>query len=308
MILNKKINIVLIGTPKFAYYQFNNIIKNKNFNIICIITKNNNIKKIIKNHKIKIFNVKNSQDINKIFHKILKFSKIDIILIIAFGIILSKKFFKIAKLGCYNIHPSLLPKWRGPSPIQYTLLNNDLISGITIIKINKYIDKGKIVFQKICKINKKETYNSLYKKLTLLSNKIIINILYKIYNKKIILYKQNEKLATYSKKINKKDGKINWRLSAKKIESQIRAYYNWPKTFFYYKNNNIFIWKAKIYKKKYKYNIGQIITYNRKYLKIQTGNYILKIIIIQINNRRKMKIHEFFNSKPLFFKEGDILL
>ncbi len=307
----KKLNIILIGTQKIAYYSFKKIIKKKKYNILFIITKkkNKNIENLSIKNKIKIFKIKNKKQIKKIFNKNKIKNKIDLIILICFGLKIPKNILKKPKLGCYNIHPSLLPKLKGPSPIQYSILNNYKITGVTIIKMNKEIDMGPIVIQKKYKIKKKQTYKNLYNKLTKLSSKLLNIFIKKIIKKKKIKYKkQNKNKSTYSKKIYKYNGKVNWNNTAKYIERQIRAFYIWPKTFFYYKKYIIFIWKVKIIKNKNnKYKIGEIINYNKKYLDIKTNKNILRITKIQINNKKKNNIKDIFNSKPKLFNIGYIL-
>lgn len=306
-----KFKILLIGTQKFAYIQFKKIIKNYKKNIIAIITKkgNNYTEYLAKKKKIKLFQIKNKKEMISLFKKKIIKLNIDLIILIEFGIILPKFIIKIPRLGCYNVHPSLLPKWKGPSPIQYTLLHGDKKTGITFIKINEKIDEGNIILQKKCNILKNDNYITLYNKLINLSKNIINKIIKKIYLNKIIELKQKKIYKkNYTYKIKKIDGIINWKNTAKKIDRQIKAFYKWPKTFFYYKKYIIFIWKIKIIKKyNNKYKIGEIVSYNSKHLKIQTGKKIIKIIKIQINNKKKMKINKFFNSKPKFFIKGKIL-
>ncbi len=304
---NKK-KIILIGTQKIAYYQFKKIIKKKIYKIILIITKKNDIVcKLSKYKNLNIFKIKNNEEIKNIFKKNIKIKKLYLIIIICFGLKISKYIIKKTKIGCFNIHPSLLPKLKGPSPIQYSILKNYKITGVTLIKINKKIDEGNIILQKKYKINKKENYISLYKKLTKLSLKILFKFFKKIKENKIKYKKQNKKKSTYTKKIYKIDGKINWNNKAKYIERQIRAFCLWPKTFFYYKKYIIFIWKVKIIKKKYIYKIGQIIKYNKKYLDIQTSKNILRITKIQISGKKINKIKNIYNSKPNLFKKNYII-
>ncbi len=308
--MNIKINILLIGTPEFAAYQFKKLIKKKKYNIVGIITKKNNniIKNITKKFNIKLFQIKNFNNIKILIKKLIKLN-IDIIFLISFGFKLPNSILKIPTLGCFNLHPSLLPKWKGPSPIQNSLLYGDKETGITVIKMNNNIDSGPIIWQKKCKIKNYYNYSNLYIKLKKLSYKILIKIIPYIYNKKINFIKQSKLLCSYTKKIIKKDGLINWNNSAKKIERMIRAFYKWPKTFFYYKSYTIFIWVAKIIKNKNNkiYQIGEIINFNRNNLKIQTGKNILKIIKIQLNNKNLISINDLYNSNNNFFVKGYIL-
>ncbi len=312
--MNKKLNILFIGTPEFASFQLKKIIKKKKHKIKAIITKKeknnilNPVSKISKIYNIKIFKPKSILELKKLKKKLILFN-IDIAIVIAYGFIIPKTILKIPKFGCINIHASLLPKWRGAAPIQRTLLSNDKITGITIIKMNKFIDSGKIIYQKKYKIKENDTYKTLYSKLKKISAKILPNILKKIQNNNIKEKKQNKKNITYAKKIKKKEGLINWKENPKHIKRKIKAFCEWPKTFFYYKKYIIFIWSVKIKKKKNKkkYKNGEIIKYNKKGLKIFTKNKILIIKKIQLNNHKKMKISELINSKPKLFIKGNII-
>ncbi len=311
--MKKKKNILFFGTPEFASYQLKNIIKKKKYKIVGVVTKktkkNNPVKKIAKKNNINIFEPKNIKELKKIKKKI-NLLNVNIILIVAYGLILPKEIINIPQFGCINIHASLLPRWRGSSPIQKSILYGDKYSGITFIKINKFIDSGKIIYQKKCIIKNKYTYPKLYKKLKKMGSKYLPKVLKNFINKKYIEKKQNKKYITYAKKIKKKEGLINWNKdTALKIERKIKAFYIWPKTFFYYKKYIIFIWSIKIKKiKNKKYIPGQIIKYNKKNLNIFTKkSYILKIKKIQLNNRKKIKISELINSKPNLFIPGEIL-
>ncbi len=311
--MKKKINILFFGTPEFASYQLKSIIKKKKYKIVGVVTKNgrknNQVKKIAKKNNLNIFETKCNKELKKIKKKI-KTLNINIILIVAYGLIIPKEIINIPELGCINIHASLLPRWRGSSPIQKSILHGDKYSGITFIKINKFIDSGKIIYQKKCFIKKKYTYPILYKKLKKMSALYLPKVLNKIIKKKYVEIKQNKKYITFAKKINKKDGLINWNKdTALDIERKIKAFYIWPKTFFYYKKYTIFIWSIKIKKiNNKKYTPGQIIKYNKKSLNIFTvKSYILKIKKIQLNNCKKIKISELINSKPDLFIPGEKL-
>ncbi len=311
--MKKKLRILFFGTTEFATFQLKNIIKNTQHKILGIVTKKEKKKKkieiIAKKKKIKIFRPKSIKKLKKLKKKFKKLN-IDIILIIAYGFILPEKIIKIPKIGCINLHASLLPRWRGSSPIQKAILYGDKYSGITFIKINKFIDAGKIIYQKKCLIKKKYNYKQLYKKINNISTKKLPIVLNNISKKKYIETKQNINNVTYAFKIKKKEGLINWKKdTAIYIERKIKAFYIWPKTFFYYKNYIIFIWSIKIKKIKNKnFKPGEIIKYNKKGLIIFTKKSFLIIIKkIQLNNHKKMKISELINSKPNLFIPGQIL-
>ncbi len=309
----KKIKILFIGINNFSIPFFYKIINYINFKIKFIISKNddnlNLIKNICKKKKIKILIINNFIELKKIKNKIVnKF--IDIGIIISYGLKIPQNIINIPKYGFINIHASLLPRWRGPAPIQWTLLSNDKITGISIIKINKNIDEGKIIYQRKIYIKKKYNFIILFKKIQNIGLNIINKIIKNIYNNNVKYINQNKKKATYSKKIKKKNGLIKWKINtAKEIESKIKAFYKWPKTFFIYNNNIIFIWKIKILNKNKKYkNIpGKILIYNKKKLIICSKDLPISILILQLNNKKKNKISELFNYNPTLFNNNIIL-
>ncbi len=310
--MKKKIKIIFIGINNFSIPFFKKIIKNDLFNIKYIITKKNKetklIKKNIKKKNIKIIYTKNKNELKKIQPKI-KNINLDLGIIISYGLIIPNSIIEIPKFGFINIHGSLLPRWKGPAPIYWSLLLNDKLTGITIIKINKNIDEGDIIYKKKIIIKKNDNYIKLFKKIQKTGYKILPKIIKKIFNKKIKYIKQNKKKSTYAKKIKKKDGLIIWKKNkAKSIKRKIKAFYKWPKTFFYYLNKIFFIWSITINKKHKKNNIpGKILKYNKNELIICSKDLPISITKIQLNNRKKIKISELFYSNPKLFIIGKIL-
>ncbi len=308
--MKKKINIIILGINDFSIPFIKKILKkNNSFNIKYIISKNNIknkffIKKILKK-KINIIYTKNKKELKNIKYKI---KNIDLGIIISYSMIIPYSIIKIVKFGFINIHASLLPKWKGPAPIYWSLLSNDKKTGITIIKINKNIDEGDIIYQKKILIKKKDNYITLTKKIQKIGCNIINKVIKKIYKNKILYIKQNKKYESYAKKILKKNGLIIWKENkAKEIKRKIKAFYKWPKTFFYHSKNIFFIWSI-IINKNYKKNTpGKILKYNRNGLIICTKDYPITITIIQINNRKKIKISELFSYQPKLFITGNIL-
>ncbi|WP_343190240.1 methionyl-tRNA formyltransferase [Buchnera aphidicola (Mollitrichosiphum nigrofasciatum)] len=289
----KKLKIVFAGTPNFAYIHLKKLIKEQ-YKIITVITKPDqpagrglNIQKspvkiLAEKNKIPILQPSNLT--NKNIVKIIKKLKADIIIVIAYGIIIPKKILNIFPLGGINIHPSLLPKWRGPAPIQWAILKGDKKTGITIIQMNEFIDKGKIICVFKCKIKKKDTNGTLYKKLSIIGKKALIYILNKLlFLKKMTNEKQNIKKQKYAKKFKKTDGKINWNDEAEKIERQIKALQPWPGSYFKIKNKIIKIWKAKAskYNSDKKIEPGKIILINKNEIHVQTKKDVIIITELQ---------------------------
>ncbi|WP_343189383.1 methionyl-tRNA formyltransferase [Buchnera aphidicola] len=319
-IKKKKIKILFAGTPKFSSKHLKKLCKKK-YKIIAVLTKPDTkknrkmkikispVKKIAKKNKIKIYQPKNLNK-KKTINKIKSF-KANLMIVIAYGFIIPKKILKLFPLGCINIHPSLLPRWQGACPIQWALLKGDKKTGITIIKMNKYIDQGNIICSFNYKIKKKDTNITLNKKLNQIGIKALIYILKKIKkSKKIKTKKQKTKKIFYAKKIKKKHGKINWKKKkSKTIERMIKAFNPWPSVYFNIKKKTIKIWKAKTLqdKKKNKNKPGTILSITKNGIKIQTKKKILKIKKLQISGSKKINAKEFYNANHKWIKKKDIL-
>ncbi len=312
----KKINILFIGTSELASFNLLKIIKSKKYNLKGIITKKinkkikNSVENISKKYNIKnIFTPNSKKKLSKLKKKIKRLN-IDLILVISYGFKIPEKIIDIPKYKSINLHASLLPRWRGSSPIQNSILSGDKKTGISIIEINNKLDSGDILLQKKYYIKKKDTYKTILKELKKMGIKYLFKTIDKIINNNnITTLKQNNKYITYAKKIKKIDGLINWNNHAIYIKRQIKAYYIWPKTFFFYKKQRIIIWSVKIIESiKKNETPGKILKYNKNDgLEIATSKNILSIKKIQLSNRNKIKIKELIKSKPNLFKVNDII-
>lgn len=166
-----------------------------------------------------------------IFAKIQKTSPADVYLVAEFGQIIPPSILKIPRFGCLGIHPSLLPYYRGPTPVQAALLAGDRKTGITIIKMDEKIDHGPIIAQFKEKINQNDTAESLYQGLFSASGEVLVTILPAWVEGRITPRPQNHRLATYTSKLTRDDGQINWSQTDPQIERFIRAMTSWPGAF-----------------------------------------------------------------------------
>lgn len=172
----------------------------------------------------------------------------DFIVLASYGKIIPKKILDLPKYGAVNIHPSLLPKYRGASPISAAILNGDKYTGLTIMKMNEKLDEGDILAGVRIRISKNETARSLSIKLAHVGSKLIHHVLHLVYQGKIKPQPQDHKKATYTKILKKEDGFINWRRPPKNLERVIRAYHPWPGVWTYYPNSKAKTQKSKILK------------------------------------------------------------
>jgi len=240
--------IIFIGTAEFGVPVLEALINNKK-NILQVVTQPDRprgrgkkilpppIKKAVVDRKVTIFQPENINEIN--FVKKLEALEPDIILVVAYGQILSEKILNIPKVGCINIHGSLLPEYRGAAPINWVIINGEKETGITFICMNSKVDDGDIIARFKVDILPNETFGELSERLSNLSAKTITKVLNDFQNKILSQIPQNRKIATYTRKMNKKDGEINWKEKSKKIYNRIRGTIPTPGAYTYYKEKKI---------------------------------------------------------------------
>ncbi len=255
--MNKK-KIIFMGTPLIAS-DFLKILLEHQYNIVAVFTqpaRKQNRGLEVKNSAVEdLANIKNIKihrptKLDDEAYEIINLFRPDLIIVMAYGLLIPKKILKCPKYGCINIHVSLLPRWRGASPIEHTILNGDKESGISIIKMIEKLDAGPILTQTKVQISENINKDELTKQLTEKGKSLLINFLPNYFKDNIKLIEQDEERVTYAKKINSKNRRINFNLPSMYIINQIRAYSNKPGAWFTYKNERIKIIRAKIISKK----------------------------------------------------------
>ncbi|XBC37586.1 MAG: methionyl-tRNA formyltransferase [Buchnera aphidicola (Meitanaphis microgallis)] len=306
-IKKKSLKIIFSGTQNFSAQHLKQLIYTKH-NIVGVLTKpdlpsgrgklivESPVKKIAKEHIIPVFQPKTLED-KKIYTQLYELNA-DIMIVVAYGLIIPKKILNMFSMGCINVHASLLPRWRGATPIQSAILYGDSITGVTIIQMDEGIDTGKILCSISCNIEKTDTSQSLHTKLSKIGCKAILLVLHNLKFNKYNSIIQS-KLTTYSKKINKQDAQLNWSQDATKLEKCIRAFNPWPVSFFKIQNVQIKVWAATVIMQcnQNKHELGKIILINKHGLQIQTKNNILNITKVQLPGKKIMHAYNLINSK-----------
>jgi methionyl-tRNA formyltransferase len=300
--------IFFMGTGIFASTILEGLINSK-FKPISLITQSSKptgrqhtvlpspAKKIALAHNIEIHEPEKLSDE---IAEYLKKSEIDLIIVADYGRIIPKKILEIPKFGVLNIHPSLLPKYRGPSPIQNAILNGDDTAGVTIMILDEKMDHGPIVSQEEIELKNDLTSPELSKKLAALGEKLLIKILPDFLKGKITAKEQNHEKATYTEIITKEDGRINWQNTAEEIEQQLRAYIEWPGSWTEWKNEKgdkkIKIFDVAIAKDNGK-NPGLVYSVNGQ-LAVQCGFDSLVINQLQLEGKKEILGKEFLRGYP----------
>ena len=226
---------------------------------------------------------------NKDEYEYLKKLNPDIVIVVAYGQIIPKKFLNLSKKGFINIHASLLPKWRGAAPIQRCIMNLEKETGISIMKINEKLDTGPVCSSYQIKITDNDNAETISEKLSLLAAEKIVSNLDDILENKIEFREQIHSEATYASKIEKSEGQIDWNETAESIIGKINGLYQNPGAFFIYKGERYKILKAEVGS-----NIGKNGEVLDDYLEISCGNQkSIKVLEIQRQGKKVQKINEF---------------
>ena len=226
-------------------------------------------------------------------------------MVAAFGQLLSKEVLDIPKYGCINVHASLLPKYRGASPIQWAVINGDEVSGVTTMLMNEGLDTGDMIMKKEVVLSPDETGGSLFERLAKEGAVLAGKTLSAIEKGQASYEKQDETLATYTGKIDKSLGRIDWKSDAEAIERLIRGLNPWPSAYTKIGDKTLKIWKASVYKGESEAKAGQVIYVDKKTLRIGCGKDSLDIERLQLEGKKAMDIDAFLRGSNIAV--GDML-
>lgn len=239
------------------------------------------------------------------FKAILDSLRPDLLITVCCSHYITKWIREYPKFGSINLHPSLLPLYRGTSPIIEPIIRGDKTSGITTFYLDKGWDTGDMIIQKEIPIEPKETGGSLHDKLSLLGSEILLETVNQIEEGKVVRKVQNHDIACYTDKIFAGHGEIEWTCSSAEIERKIRAFTPFPGTYTYYKGEKVKIWEANT-GGEYDGTPGVIVQAGEKEgLIIGTGNGLLEIITLQMPSRKKTGAREFLRGYKM--DKGEIL-
>ena len=290
--------IAFMGTPVFAVPILKNIYQN-GYEISVVYTqpprKSNRGQKFEKS-PIHSFAETISLDVrtpnqlknNLSEYEYFKKINLDLVIVVAYGIIIPKEFLLLSKEGFINLHASILPKFRGAAPIQRSIINQEKETGISVMKINDKLDEGDVSNIFKININENENAHSLSERLSILASEKISDIIDNILDKNINFKPQDHSKATYAKKIEKTEGLINWNEKAENIIGKINGLFPYPGGYFIYRGERYKILKAK--KSFSKEKPGKVLSND---LEISCGENSIKILEIQREGKKPQKVNEF---------------
>lgn len=313
----KPLRVIFAGTPEFAAIALKALLAHApNINVVAAYTqpdrpsgrgrqlKASPVKEVALEHAIAVYQPDNFKQANDLEQ--LKQLDADLMIVVAYGIILPLSILNAPRLGCINIHASLLPRWRGAAPIQRAIAAGDLETGITIMQMDEGLDTGDMLFVKRCTIEPTDTGSSLHDKLAKLGASSLLEAIELIQDDKIKAIAQDNALACYAHKLNKKEAFINWQHSASQIEQQVRAFNSWPVAQTYFAGKVIRIWQAQVEatQTSSNENVGEVIAINKDSIVVACAQGCLGITEIQLAGAKRMTVQALLNGRPDLFKKG----
>jgi methionyl-tRNA formyltransferase len=242
----------------------------------------------------------NSQDVIDLLSE-----NVDVMVVVAYGLIIPESILSAPRFGCVNIHPSKLPLWRGAAPIQYSILSANEKTAMTIIQMDKGMDTGDILYQCDVLMEPGETASELHDRMASLGASCLLQTLQQMLTGQQQSIVQDHSRATYSKKMSKQDARIDWQLSAEEIVLRVRAYNAWPVAFTYLEDMRLRVWRAELLKTTVVADPGVVVGFSAKGLDVATGAGVVRITECQRPGGKVLPINDFFNSAQATWLVGE---
>ncbi len=223
----------------------------------------------------------------------------DLMVVAAYGLILPQQVLDAPRLGCVNIHASLLPRWRGAAPIQRAILAGDSETGITLMQMDAGLDSGAMLAKAKLAITDQSTAAELHDQLKVMGAELLQTHLDALENQSIQAEVQDDTLATYADKLTKQEAAIDWNLSAPTLARQVRAFNPWPVSFTTFNNQPVKIWSAMAVSESSEQLPGRVIQHDRQGIKVSCGEGVLQIKELQFAGKKRQTADQVLNARDL---------
>lgn len=307
------LKIVFAGTPDFAARHLDSLI-NSEHQVVAVYSQPDRpagrgkklqaspVKQLAQSHDIAVYqpeNFKSAEAQNQLAQL-----NADLMVVVAYGLLLPQVILNTPKLGCINVHGSLLPRWRGAAPIQRAIWAGDKETGVTIMQMDVGLDTGDMLLTQALPIDDSDTSTSLYEKLAAIGPQALLKSLEQIESQQACPIKQDNDLANYAKKLNKAEALIDWSLSAEQLERNIRAFTPWPMVYFKLGDTAIKVHQASLVNLDNNQAAGTILQVDKTGIVVQTGDQALKLTQLQLPGKKALPVADILNARQDWFIQG----
>lgn len=317
--MSKPLRILFAGTPEFAAKHLEALIQSDHqvIGVYCPPDKRVGrgkkitpcaVKQVAAEHNITVeqpINFKALED-----QETLANYNADVMVVVAYGLLLPEVILNAPKLGCVNVHGSLLPRWRGAAPIQRSLEAGDSETGVTIMQMDKGLDTGDMLLKMSCPITDTDTSASLYEKLAELGPEALLKTLEQMAAGTHSPESQDDDLANYAAKLEKEEAELNWQLSANELDRKVRAYNPWPVAQFTFIDEKggeqrIRVWQAKVSEQSSNAAAGTIVNVSKQGIEVATADGVLSLTMLQLPGKKALSASDILNGRSDWFKAGN---
>jgi methionyl-tRNA formyltransferase len=323
------VKVIFAGTPEFAANVLQKLLESEH-EVIAVYTQPDRpagrgrkltaspVKAFAQKHRLAVYQPKNLKD--NAVQQTLESLSADIMIVVAYGLLLPQAVLQAPEYGCLNIHASILPRWRGAAPIQRAILQGDTETGVTIMQMDEGLDTGDILNIVRCPIDRDDTGSSLHDKLADMGTKVMLQTLTDITADRLTPEQQDDSQAIYAQKLDKKEARIDWQHDAQTIVHKIQAFNSWPVAHTFYRNQPIRFWRAQFiasqtagsdfclkrngfkdngFKKNGSEINGKVINESAAGLDIAAKGGIVRILELQLPGKKRILARDFINGQSL---------
>lgn len=322
--MSNSLNIIFAGTPDFAAKHLQALLSSEH-NVVAVYCppdkpagRGNKLtacatKNVALEHGITVEQPVNFKD--KADQEKLASYQADVMVVVAYGLLLPTVILETPRLGCINVHGSILPKWRGAAPIQRSLEQGDAETGVTIMQMDKGLDTGAMILKATCPITLTDTSATLYEKLAELGPSALLDTLALMAQGNYPQTPQDDNLASYAAKLTKTEAELDWQQSAEVLHRKVRAYIPWPVAQFTFnevngdksKEHRIRIWQASVIETDASEQPGTIISADKNGIIVATAKNALRIEMMQLPGKKAMPASDILNARAAWFKASQAI-
>lgn len=313
--MSAPLKIIFAGTPDFAARHLDALFASEH-QVVGVFTQPDRpagrgnkltpspVKTLALSHDIPVFQPKSLRPAES--QQLVADLQADVMVVVAYGLILPQAVLTMPRLGCINVHGSLLPRWRGAAPIQRSLWAGDSETGVTIMQMDVGLDTGDMLYKLSCPVTAEDTSATLYDKLAQLGPQGLLETLSQLADGRAQPEKQDDTQSSYAEKLSKEEARLDWQLSAAQLERCIRAFNPWPVSYFLIEDQPVKVWQASVLPHVEK-QPGEIIAADKHGIQVATVEGVLNLQLLQPAGKKAMSAQDLLNSRREWFTSGRVL-